>query len=93
MGTTTPNLGLYIPGDGERSWGSSKVSYNFTLIDGAFAAMDAALAAHFVAGKHDHLQENTGGHGIVLDHKLETSITTLGALGDELTKIIMVLGG
>lgn len=91
MGTTTPNLGLYVPTNGERVWGSSKVSYNFTLIDGAFAAMDAALDAHFVAGKHDHLQENTSGHGIVFDHKIETGITNLGAFGDELAKLIMVL--
>lgn len=93
MGTTTPNLGLYVPTDGERVWGSSKVSYNFTLIDGAFVTMEAALAAHSGTGKHNHLQENTSGHGIVFDHKIETAIPNLGALGDELTKLIMVLGG
>jgi len=92
---TTPRLGLYIPADGERNWGapgSNKVSYNFTLIDGAIVEMEALIEAHSTLGKHDHLAEKTAGHGIVLDSKLDTSITDLEAAGSNLIRLIMVLG-
>lgn len=80
--TTTPKLGLTKPTPGERNWTSDRgvtIAENFQKIDDNFDL-------------HDHLSEKTAGHGIVLDSKLDTSITDLSAVGDQMKKLIMVLG-
>lgn len=82
MGTTT-KLSLYIPTDGERNWGQAtgKVNDNFQKIDDTW-------------NKHDHLQEMNTGHGIHVDHLIETDVTDLnGAIGDRLKLLMMVWGG
>lgn len=87
---TTDHLGMTIPpAPGSRNWNGDRgqsIANNFQLIDDNW-------------DKHDHLVEHTDGHGIEVDDpmtlnaQLGTSITTLGAVNDDLARLIMVLGG
>ena len=80
MGTTTEKLGLYKPADGEKNWGSGKVTENFQKIDDNHDL-------------HDEISEMTSGHGIALQNTLDTEVADLGdALGDRMKQLIMLYG-
>lgn len=83
MGTTTPNLGMYLPGGGstgthgaDETADVDKINGNFDLIDTAYGAMNA-----IVSGLSSPIAINKGGTGATTASAARTSLgaTTIGA--------------